>query len=59
MTPDDKIDPLGPYTRVRPLREGTVFAKYKVKKKPTKKEEQEEKPTTKKESTEGRIDIEA
>lgn len=60
MSPDDKIDPLGPYRGVRPLREGNVFARYKIKKKPPKKEEEEgEKPTTKKEPSESRIDIEA
>lgn len=32
MTPDDKIDSLGPYRGIRPVKEGSVFAKFKIKK---------------------------
>lgn len=61
MVADDKIDPLGPYRGIRPLKEGTVFAKFRVKKKFSKKEEksEEEKPLPEKGSGEHRIDIEA
>jgi len=33
MTAEDRIDPLGQYRGIRSLREGSVFAKYKIKKK--------------------------
>ncbi|MDI1471796.1 MAG: hypothetical protein QMD43_01485 [Thermodesulfovibrio sp.] len=59
MTPDDKIDPLGPYRGIRPVKEGSVFAKFKIKKKPPKKEENsEEKSSKEKEQSEHKIDIE-
>jgi len=32
MTAEDRIDPLGQYRGIRSLREGSVFAKYKIKK---------------------------
>jgi hypothetical protein len=60
MTPDDKIDSLGPYRGIRPVKEGSVFAKFKIKKKPLKKEENaEEKSLKEKEQSEHKIDIEA
>lgn len=61
MSPDEKIEPLGPYRAIKPIKEGSVYAKLKIKKKSLKKEEksEEEKPTTKTETSTGRIDIEA
>lgn len=60
MVADDKIEPLGPYRGIRPLKEGSVFAKFRVKKKVSKKEEksQEEKPSLEKNSGQHRVDIE-
>jgi len=58
MTPDDKIDPLGPYRGIRHIKEGSVFAKFKIKKKPSKKEENTEEKSSK-EKSEHKIDIEA
>lgn len=58
MTPEDKIDPLGPYRGIRPVREGSVFAKYKLKKKPKKRKEESEEASAKK-SSNHKIDIEA
>ncbi|MGB9710032.1 MAG: hypothetical protein ACPLZA_00845 [Thermodesulfovibrio sp.] len=59
MNPEDKIDPLGPYSAIRSVKEGSVFAKYKLRKKFKKKEEQPEGKTTPRESSEHKIDIEA
>ncbi|GAB5046993.1 hypothetical protein [Thermodesulfovibrio sp. TK110] len=59
MSPEDRIDPLGPYRGIKPVREGSVFAKYKLRKKFKKKEAQPEEKTTHKESSEHKIDIEA
>ncbi len=61
MSPEEKIDPLSPYRGIRPLREGSVFSKYRVKKKTPKKRETSEEemaPEEKKES-QHRVDIEA
>lgn len=61
MSPEDRIDSLGPYIRIRSIKEGSVFAKYKLRKKLKKREEKPEEKTTSKEtlSSEHRIDIEA
>ncbi|WP_353683454.1 hypothetical protein V4D30_06135 [Thermodesulfovibrio sp. 3907-1M] len=59
MSPEDRIDPLNPYRAIKPVREGSVFAKYKLRKKFKKKEEQPEEKTAPKESSEHKIDIEA
>lgn len=62
MVPDDKIEPLGPYRGIRPVREGSIFAKFKVKRKISSKQQQlseEEKSQSKKDSNEHQIDIEA
>jgi len=74
MTPDEKIDSVSAYRGIRAVREGSVFAKYKIKKrlKRQQKETEEEQTPTKKESSEhkntkqfpeakpkGSIDIEA
>jgi hypothetical protein len=61
MTADDKIGSLTEYRGIRPLKEGTVFAKFRVKKKFSKKEEktEEEKPILDKDTKENIIDIEA
>lgn len=61
MAAEERIDPLGPYRGIRPVREGSVFAKYKVRKKLKKTEEKSEKETlsSEKESSEHKIDIEA
>ncbi|HHW20791.1 MAG TPA: hypothetical protein PKV92_05995 [Thermodesulfovibrio thiophilus] len=60
MTAEDRIDPLGQYRGIRSLREGSVFAKYKIKKKFKKKEESNEESSSSEEKTsEHRIDIEA
>lgn len=58
MTPEDKIDSLGPYRGIRPVREGSVFAKYKLKKKLKKRKEESEEASAKK-SSNHKIDIEA
>ncbi len=60
MPADEKIDPLLPYRGIRPLREGNVFAKYKVRKKQQSREkpsEEQAKPEVKDQSKRG-IDIE-
>lgn len=61
MVADDKIDPLGSYRGIRPLKEGTVFAKFKIRKKSPKRNEkaEQEKLSAEKKSEEHRIDIEA
>ncbi|GAQ94238.1 hypothetical protein TAGGR_1417 [Thermodesulfovibrio aggregans] len=59
MSPEDKIEPMGYYRGIRAVREGSVFAKYKLRKKIKKKEQQSEEKTSSKESSEHRIDIEA
>lgn len=61
MAAEERIDPLGPYRGIRPVREGSVFAKYKAKRKFKKTEEKSEKETlsSEKESSEHKIDIEA
>ncbi len=60
MSPPDEIDGIDQYRRIRPIREGSVFAKYKVKKKSSKKESSEEENLPKeKKASEHRIDIEA
>lgn len=60
MAAEDRIDPLGQYRGIRPLKEGSVFAKYKIKKKFKKKEESNEESSSSEEKTlEHRIDIEA
>lgn len=62
MTPDEKIEPLGSYRSTRPLQEGSVFAKYRVKKKILKKEQEkseEERKFPEEESKGHRVDIEA
>lgn len=59
MTPDEKIDSVGGYRALRAVREGSVFAKYKVKKRQKKQQEQKEKSSsTEKKSFEHKIDIE-
>jgi len=75
MTPDEKIDSVSAYRGIRAVREGSVFAKYKIKKRLKRQQEEpekEEQTPTKKESSEhkntkqfpeakpkGSIDIEA
>lgn len=60
MADEDRIDPLGQYRGIRPVREGSVFAKYRFRKKPKKKEEKEEKQqSTAEKNSEHIIDIEA
>ncbi len=63
MSPEDRIDSVGAYRGVRVVKEGSVFAKYKVKKKLKKEHEEEakkeEESSSKKESSEHKIDIEA
>lgn len=61
MSPENRIDPLGPYRGIRPVREGSVFAKYKLRKKIKKREEKPEEESTSKETPprEHKIDIEA
>lgn len=60
MSPEDKIDPMLPYRGIRPLKEGNVFARYKIKKKPQiKREPKEEESSAKTEEGQHRIDIEA
>ncbi|GAB6183169.1 hypothetical protein [Thermodesulfovibrio hydrogeniphilus] len=60
MSPRDEIDSVGPYRSIRPIKEGSVFARYKVKKKTPKKESSEEEKLPKeKKDSEHRIDIEA
>jgi len=61
MTPDEKIDSVGAYRGLRTVREGSVFAKYKVKKRLKRQQEETEEEQTppKKESSEHKIDIEA
>ncbi|MCS7164356.1 MAG: hypothetical protein NZ845_05100 [Thermodesulfovibrio sp.] len=60
MAAEEKIDPLVPYRGVRPIKEGSVFAKYKIRKKIKKsKETEKETPSPNKKSQEQIIDIEA
>jgi hypothetical protein len=74
MTPDEKIDSVSAYRGIRAVKEGSVFAKYKVKKRLKRQQEETEEEQTppKKESSEhkntkqfpeakpkGSIDIEA
>lgn len=59
MSPEDRIDPLEPYRGIKPVREGSVFAKYKLRKKIKKNEQQPEEKTTSRESSEHKVDIEA
>lgn len=60
MAAEDKIDPLGPYRDMRPLKEGNVFAKIKIKRKFKKeKESKEEKLSEDKNSQDHKVDIEA
>ncbi|MEN2994872.1 MAG: hypothetical protein ABDH19_05970 [Thermodesulfovibrio sp.] len=60
MAAEERINPLVPYKEVRPIKEGSVFAKYKIRKKIKKSEETEkETPSPKKKSAEQIIDIEA
>ncbi|MCS7202873.1 MAG: hypothetical protein NZ809_00290 [Thermodesulfovibrio sp.] len=56
MSPEDKIDPLGAYREIKPIKQGSIFAKFRVKKKD---KEKKEKETQKEKTTEHRIDIEA
>lgn len=61
MTAEERIDPLGPYREIRHIKEGSVFAKYRVRKKLKKPEKKHEEETSSSErkSSEHRIDIEA
>lgn len=61
MTAEEKIEPLGPYREIRPIKEGSVFAKYRVKKKlkDLEKKHEEEILSSERKSSEHRIDIEA
>ncbi|MCS7214553.1 MAG: hypothetical protein RMI30_06215 [Thermodesulfovibrio sp.] len=60
MADEEKIDPLLPYRGMRPIKEGSVFAKYKVKKKSKKAEEKQQKEniSSEEKSSNHRIDIE-
>lgn len=59
MAEEDRINPTGPYRGVRPIREGSVFAKYRVRKKLKKTQEKPEETSSEKSSSEHRIDIQA
>ncbi len=59
MVAEDKIDPLGPYRGMRPLKEGKIFAKIKIKKKFKKEQESKEENLSKdKNSQDHKLDIE-
>lgn len=58
MVPEDKIDPLGAYREIRPIRQGSVFAKFRIKKKKKEEKKQKEPPEEDK-GTEHRVNIEA
>jgi len=59
MADEDRIDPLGAYRAIRPVREGSVFAKYRLRKKPKKKEEKSERKTSgaEEKTSEHKVDI--
>lgn len=60
MTAEDKIDPLGQSRGIRIIKEGSVFAKFRTKRKiKTKKEQTEEETAREQKSSEHKIDIEA
>ena len=65
MFSPDEIDGVGHYRGIRPIKEGSVFARYKIKKKASKRESSEEenlsraKKDSEKKDSEHKIDIEA